>query len=359
MQHIIVYKDPLAYSCFPDITLRKNGELLVAFRRAGGFSVEVLKSGRWDHVDKASRIALVRSLDGGLTWSQPAVLDAVDPQCGEQDPSISARRDGTLMINYFRWRVVPATQKASLGYPTRQQKDGSWADVEGPYIIRSSDGGSTWERKPVAAFCPPFRCAGVSDSVLELGDGTLLMPIYDWDDGNTTAACRSHVIRSTDDGATWGQPALIARDPDEKISFEEPSLAHTPDGRLLAMLRAPVERTASYLYRAFSDDGGRTWTDLQRTPLWGHPAHVLTLADGRMLCTYGYRREPFGVRACLSADGGRTWDIEHEYVLRSDGVNVDLGYPSSVQLADGALLTVYYIHTGDNVRHIAGTLWHP
>ena len=65
------------------------------------------------------------------------------------------------------------------------------------------------------------------------------------------------------------------------------------------------------------------------------------------------------MRACLSNDSGRTWDIEHEYVLRADGVNVDLGYPSSVQLADGTVLTVYYIHTGDSVRHIAGTLWRP
>ena len=294
MQNVIVYKDCAAYSCFPAITQRKNGELLVVFRRAGGFSVEVLKSGRWDHVDKASRVALVRSLDGGLTWGKPAILDPVDPECGEQDPSISALRDGTLMINYFRWRVVPAAEKGRLGYPTRQQKDGSWADPEGPFVVRSSDGGATWEKKPHEAFPPPVRCAGVSDAVLELADGTLLMPIYDWADGNTTGACRSHVIRSTDGGATWGEPSLIARDPDEKISFEEPALAHTPDGRLLAMLRAPVERAASYLYQAFSDDGGRTWIDVQRTPMWGHPAHVLTLADGRMLCTYGYRREPFG-----------------------------------------------------------------
>jgi sialidase-1 len=359
MQNVIVYKDPQAYSCFPDVTVRKNGEALVVFRHAGGFSVEVLKSGRYDHVDKGSRIGLCRSNDGGLTWQPPEIFAPVDAECGEQDPSIAALNDGTLLINYFRWRVVPAGEKGRLGYPTRQQKTGEWADPEGPFVVRSFDGGKTWEKKPHAAFPAPFRCAGVSDSVLELRDGTLLMPIYVWTDGETTDACRAHVIRSRDGGATWGEPSLIAADPTRKISFEEPALAIMPDGRLLAMLRAPVERQASYLYRAFSADGGRTWTDLERTSMWGHPAHVLTLSDGRLLCTYGYRREPFGVRACVSTDCGQTWDMEHEYVLRTDGVNVDVGYPSSAQLADGTVLTVYYINTGDNVRHIACTRWHP
>jgi len=76
-----------------------------------------------------------------------------------------------------------------------------------------------------------------------------------------------------------------------------------------------------------------------------------------MVCTCGYRREPFGVRACLSTDGGRTWDMEHEHILRDDGKNVDVGYPSTAHLADGTLVTVYYIHTPDGVRHIACTRW--
>ena len=46
------------------------------------------------------------------------------------------------------------------------------------------------------------------------------------------------------------------------------------------------------------------------TPMWGCPPHLLALGDGRLLCTYGYRRAPFGVRACLSHDGGETWEDE-------------------------------------------------
>jgi hypothetical protein len=59
----------------------------------------------------------------------------------------------------------------------------------------------------------------------------------------------------------------------------------------------------------------------------------------------------------VSEDQGATWKIEQEIVLRDDGGSRDLGYPSSVQLADGTLVTVYYIHGPDGVRHIAATRW--
>lgn len=70
-----------------------------------------------------------------------------------------------------------------------------------------------------------------------------------------------------------------------------------------------------------------------------------------------YRRAFVGVRACLSDDGGRTWDVAGEKVLRDDGRHVDLGYPSSVQLRDGHILTTYYIHGADGIRYIGGTIY--
>jgi hypothetical protein len=84
------------------------------------------------------------------------------------------------------------------------------------------------------------------------------------------------------------------------------------------------------------------------------------LEDGRILCSYGYRRDPFGVRACFSSDSGQSWDVENEVVLRTDGGGADLGYPSSVQLPDGCILTSYYIHTQtDPLRRIEATRWKP
>jgi hypothetical protein len=84
-----------------------------------------------------------------------------------------------------------------------------------------------------------------------------------------------------------------------------------------------------------------TWVDPYETPLWGFPPHLMQLSDGRVLVSYGHRRPPFGQRACIS-DDGVTWELENEIILRADAPNKDLGYPVSVELEPGVVLTVYY-----------------
>ena len=59
--------------------------------------------------------------------------------------------------------------------------------------------------------------------------------------------------------------------------------------------------------------------------MWGYPAHLIKLRDGRILSTCGYCREPGDVRAALSSDGGMTWDMDRMVVLRDDG-----GYPFTI-----------------------------
>ena len=61
-----------------------------------------------------------------------------------------------------------------------------------------------------------------------------------------------------------------------------------------------------------------------------------------MCLTYGHRARPFGIRARLSRDGGRTW--AQEIILRDDGGGTDIGYPRTVQRPDGKIVTLYYFH---------------
>lgn len=81
------------------------------------------------------------------------------------------------------------------------------------------------------------------------------------------------------------------------------------------------------------------------------------MPSGRILCTYGYRRKPFGIRAAFSEDDGLTWDMNHEVIIRDDGIHRDLGYPASVLLNDGRILSTYYFHGEDGVRYIGGSVW--
>jgi hypothetical protein len=94
----------------------------------------------------------------------------------------------------------------------------------------------------------------------------------------------------------------------------------------------------------------------------GHPPDLMQLKDGRILCTYGYRPgrhgDPGGIRACFSRDNGETWEIDREVQIRRDFLNSDIGYPESLQLANGKVLTVYYFNLFGRF-FIGGTIWQP
>ena len=111
-----------------------------------------------------------------------------------------------------------------------------------------------------------------------------------------------------------------------------------------------------------SDDNGATWeymnTPVASTGVGGNPPAMIERRDGRLCLTYGYRDAPYAMCAKLSADGGATWG--KEILLRNDGGNHDLGYPRTVQRADGKVVTVYYFNDHpDGERYVAATIWKP
>ena len=77
--------------------------------------------------------------------------------------------------------------------------------------------------------------------------------------------------------------------------------------------------------------------------MWGHPPQLTKLASGSILCSYAHRRHPYGVRACLSRDFGDSWDIDSEKILRDDSLPGMIDYPTSVQLPDQSILTLYTV----------------
>ena len=71
------------------------------------------------------------------------------------------------------------------------------------------------------------------------------------------------------------------------------------------------------------------------------PAHIFVTSKGEIVLTYGRRQMPMGIRARISRDNGHTWS--EEIVLREDGLDWDLGYPSTTENGKGELVTVYYM----------------
>ncbi len=147
----------------------------------------------------------------------------------------------------------------------------------------------------------------------------------------------------------------------DSIRFGEPSVLQLPSGRVILMIRATAipyndADPRCFLWETYSDDNGKTWAHPYQTPLWGFPPHLLLMRDGRVVVTYSYRRPPYGIRAAVSKDG-TTWKKKNEVILRDDAPNKDLGYPASVELKNGNVLTVYYLSAAsDTVRPKQGPL---
>ena len=72
------------------------------------------------------------------------------------------------------------------------------------------------------------------------------------------------------------------------------------------------------------------------------PFDATVLKSGHLLLSYGTRVDRFGAGVVLSKNLGQTWDEEHRVLLGWDSLNTDTGYPSTVQLDDGTIVTMYY-----------------
>ncbi len=302
---------------FPRMELLKNGDLLVA-----------VKSGA-AHVGKSGRADMVRSRDGGMTWSKPVTVfdlpgrdDAID--------LLGRLSDGTLIAAAVSYTWSGDTYSG----------EGWEADT---YVMRSEDEGKTWS-EPRKLETTPFDWLYPFGRPVELGDGSVLLAGYGaYVDraGKKKVDARGHtawVVRSRDGGKSWGEYNEVAR------RFNEICLARLPSGKLLAALRGDAGST----FLSFSKDDGRTWSEPdQVTGRAEHPADLLVLSDGNLLMSHGVRHQPYGVQAMLSRDEGASWERKKKILLAWDGDHGDLGYPVSVQRADGKIVTVYYIVYGE------------
>jgi hypothetical protein len=157
-------------------------------------------------------------------------------------------------------------------------------------------------------------------------------------------------VSSSDGGRTWSSPVTIA---DERSGqYCEPDIEEVAPGEILCVLR-DTHRHGLDVCRSL--DGGTSWSAPEQTSMRGLPGHLLKLADGRVLCAYGRRKAPFGIRMCLSEDGGRTWETGDEILVRDDLPNGDLGYPTTIEYEPGRIFVCYYGQEPDGVTCVQGT----
>lgn len=347
LRHFIIADDPAVYYAWPGIARLSEHELLVV-----AYAGEA-------HTHSHGRVVLYRSNDNGYSWDGGTVV--ADTVLDDRDPGILVTKDGVIFITsrVAWWKGHEGRHNnpsAEAAAPALMQQ------FQHGYFIRSADGGRTWS--PLIAY--PFQPKGP----IELHTGQLCAIT----ERQGIIAC----YLSDSLGEHWEQVGHIAGFPATlqvngehiEMFYGEPHIAQLPDGRIMALIRAhmsygykghwpynPPWHAAAYMWQAFSSDMGRTWTQPEPTNLWGFPPHLTLLADGRLLVTYGRRWPPYGQRAAVWEPTVGSMHFA-EVVIRDDAPDHDLGYPSSVQLSDGTILTVYYQKTQmDRKPCLMGTMW--
>lgn len=311
----VLCQEPGRYIGWPSIAQAPNGDLLAVF-----------SGDRTAHISPDGKVQMVRSTDGGKTWSPPVTV--YDTPIDDRDSGIIRTAKGTMLVSWF----------TNAG-------GGEW---QGHWVIRSTDNGQTWGQPIRTEVTTPHGPTQLRDGrILFVGQRPHESHGKPFDVG---------IQESGDDGQTWKTiGAFPVPEGAPMLSYDECHVVECSDGKLVIGFRDCNK--PNLMRQSESTDGGRTWSAPKQRSIHGYPPHLLHLKNDQILVVYGKRWAPFGEYACISTDNGATWDLDNEIKLASafDG---DLGYPASVQLNDGTLWTVYYqsAQPGD-LPCLMGTHW--
>jgi BNR repeat-like domain len=241
-----------------------------------------------------SKAYLVRSDDLGKTWDPPyKVLSSDDPAAGVA-ASLSALPNGKILLV----EAVVTHHSGDLS-PAAVFKSRSCA-----YNLKiSSDGGQTFE--PLGTLpSAPGAIGGLTDRVVELANGDLILPAYQYPGGSGKVDGYEYgcgYFRSTDGGKTWGRLEKAFADPiagrTTPLDFNEAAYVVRPDGSILAYARIDSEisqpghwqQAGNRMWYVESKNNGETWSEPQESKIGGIYPAILRLDDSRYLLVCGDR----------------------------------------------------------------------
>ena len=330
------------YNGWPSVTKDEHGVLYAA-----------ASSMRMSHVDPSGKDCMFISKNEGETWTRPIVVE--DSYFDDRDAGITYLGDGKLLLTWFTlaydddcagiqdYDWFPPRDKAmSLGFTK------CWGMIQGEertratgaFVKLSEDYGVTWSDPIKVPLTAPHGASVCSDGRL-VYMGKEMNPEY-------LAPNPIVVYTSFDNGRTWEHTGTVSPGADiTNENMHEPHVVELPNGRLLGAIRVHgrSEKPESSVYVTYSDDKGKTWSTPVGIGVDGLPPHLLVHSSGAVICSYGCRNPdaPDGrsERAAVSYDGGETWTEDYMLDDRIRGQH-DMGYPASVELSDGSILTVYY-----------------
>jgi len=339
IEHVRVYAEPGRFGGWPanhGIWAWGN-EILVGFSAA--YFMKRPPDRHQVDPDRPEGPRLARSLDGGHTWRIEAPPSLLPPEQGGKEPT-----DLTEPMDFSHPDFAMTLRLTNIH--------------KGPArLYYSFDRGKTW-RGPFRF--PLFGQQGIPARTDYIVEGKRKALVFVTASKSNGREGRPMCVRTRNGGLTWEFVSWITPEPEDFVIM--PSTVRLSRNRLLTTLRCRQGRV-DWIDAWLSADQGKSWRFLSRPVPFtggfsGNPPSLVRLRDGRLALTYGYRGKPYGIRARISEDEGKTWS--EEIVLRGDGAAWDLGYTRSVQRPDGRIVTVYYFaEHADKERVIMATIWDP
>ncbi len=331
LQRVVAVENVCAW---PNLTLMKDGTIIAIFHNQPS------------HGQKEADIDCWSSRDG-LKWEKLSTVTQHKPNTNRMNHAAGLAKNGDLVVLCSGWTNVKQAE--------RPKQSAFRDDILRPWVLRSSDGGRSWKQSdkfPAAETETGWSEYTPFGDIWTGSDGALHTSCYqaqftDPSQSTKTKGWRSWHFRSDDDGLTWNPVSIIGQRHNETDIF--------PLGGKSWLAAARIDKME--LIR--SDDNGLTWQKpkpvTERNEINGQ---LNRLKDGRLLMSYGVRIDGHrGVCAKLSSDDGKTWSEPLRLAHTVDGG--DCGYPSSVQLANGKIVTAWYSkETPDHKGyHMGVTVW--
>lgn len=256
-----------------------------------------------NHVLNNGVIKMKKSHDNGRTWTTTTIVNNTPGVSIPGMGSGGVTQSGRLIVFYYRF----------FG-----------STFQSLNIIYSDDEGATFS-SPVTVSPTPYTSNILPYGPLaKIGGDSLLLCFYGFN-GDTSGV---KIIKSGDDGVTWGSPITIVQDTIN--SYDETSVAYLGGNSMIAISRTEVNN--GHYAQFLSTDNGNTWS-FKGHVTWGTfgtPCWLRTYAgvNGRRVVV-GYHRNGtlanFQIRAIygyaqdLLIDSSG-WDLNSEVVL-ADSVN--------------------------------------
>ena len=337
-------------------------------------TIAVAYSGnRLRHVCTFGRTMVCYSYDEGKTWSKPVTV--VDTKFDDRDGGIIANGKQVIVSSFnnnyafqlqdidWQFKCHGHNEKTEneakmIRLYIEMNKDADEKDV-GSSIAISEDGGKTFPTRIMVPITSPHGPKVLADgSYVWVGRSFSIDKKY-WTEGAREYNFLEEGIYCmfSKDGYTWSEPTRLPDIDEEGVELLcEPDVIQLKNGELLAQIRVHRKGKPFGIYQTTTTDGMTKWTTPVDLNVPSAPPHLLRHSSGKLISVVARRHAPIAEQVLISDDEGQTW--QGPYDIDTDAPDGDMGYPSTVELNDGSLMTVYYQHDkkGEN-NYLKYTIW--